>query len=356
MVTALAAAVCLTFGAGSASAQCVDEPSPGGQASEHVGTNIWRFSMTTYKGDCRAAGAETWFTSANFTCTLGNMTGEDRCYAENWGGYATAQATQYGCGTYTVKWQPYWLLFSSGNSWLTSMNPSSADRTISCPPPPPQAWELGCNEWDPVYQMWWSYETEEYLCSSPILINLKKNTPYRLTSPQAGVLFDINGDGTLDQVAWTYGGDELAWLAIDLNENGIIDNGIELVGDKTNGAWNGFEALARIQEAARGRRYSILDADDAVYSKLLLWTDRNHDGISQEKELEPFSKELSGIQMGYEHNTADDRVDEHGNNYFLRGQVIKRTQAGKNPLDERNRDLRERTIFVYDVYLRYLRQ
>ncbi len=95
-----------------------------------------------------------------------------------------------------------------------------------------------------------------------------------------------------------------------------------------------------------------MDADDPIYHQFLLRTDRNHDGLSQPSELERFSKDLSGLQMGYAYNTVGQNLDEHGNSYALVGQAIRRTEAGKNPHDFYNRDLAARTIFIYDVWLK----
>ena len=57
--------------------------------------------------------------------------------------------------------------------------------------------------------------------------------------------------------------------------------------------------------------------------------------------------------MAYQLNTSPIRTDANGNTYLHLGEVVKRTQAGKNPLDLYNRDLAARTTFVYDVFLRF---
>lgn len=51
-----------------------------------------------------------------------------------------------------------------------------------------------------------------------------------LTSVAAGVLFDIDGDGDLEHVAWTEPGAAVALLAIDRNGDGRITTGAELFG------------------------------------------------------------------------------------------------------------------------------
>ncbi len=84
----------------------------------------------------------------------------------------------------------------------------------------------------------------------------------------AGTVFDIDGDGQLEQVSFASGGD--AFLALDRNGNGHIDDGRELFGDQ-HGATHGFAELARFD----GNGDQRIDAGDAVYQQLRLisWQD-----------------------------------------------------------------------------------
>jgi hypothetical protein len=54
-----------------------------------------------------------------------------------------------------------------------------------------------------------------------------------LTNVDAGVTFDVNVDGTAEHVAWTASNSDDAWLVLDRNSNGTIDNGSELFGEFT---------------------------------------------------------------------------------------------------------------------------
>jgi hypothetical protein len=99
-----------------------------------------------------------------------------------------------------------------------------------------------------------------------------------------GVLFDLDGDGTLEQTAWVSTGDGL--LVRDLNHNGRIDNGRELFGSSTElpdggRAQDGFQALAALDSNADGR----IDQADEAYASLKVWVDANSDGVSDAGEL-----------------------------------------------------------------------
>jgi hypothetical protein len=80
----------------------------------------------------------------------------------------------------------------------------------------------------------------------------------------------------------------VAFLAYDRNGNGQIDNGTELFGNYTvPGMNNGFAALERLASEVAGYRTGRFRQGHPLFDKLLLWTDSNHDGISQPEELEP---------------------------------------------------------------------
>lgn len=138
--------------------------------------------------------------------------------------------------------------------------------------------------------------------------------PWRLTSIGNGVSFDVDGSGRKAQVAWTAADSEIAFLALDRNGNGVIDDATELFGLGTpllNGkrARDGFIALAEFDLNGDG----VIDASDPAWSSLLLWTDRNHDGVSQPDERTPVAS--SGITaIDLTHNWQGSR-DVSGN-YF----------------------------------------
>ncbi|HEY6349765.1 MAG TPA: hypothetical protein VI636_10170 [Candidatus Angelobacter sp.] len=67
---------------------------------------------------------------------------------------------------------------------------------------------------------------------SPIIIDTS-GKGFHLTSAAAGVHFDMSGTGHKTHIAWTEAEWGNAFLALDRNGNGVIDNGTELFGNFT---------------------------------------------------------------------------------------------------------------------------
>jgi len=149
--------------------------------------------------------------------------------------------------------------------------------------------------------------------NSPIVINFERGD-YRLTGNDDPVAFDIQASGLPLRIGWTAAGADEAFLCLDRNGNGKIDDGSELFGTATrlgggSRAPNGFVALAEYDD----NRDGFIDDRDAVWSRLLLWRDLNHDGISQTSELSPVAASpLKAIGLGY-HWTG--RRDSSGNKF-----------------------------------------
>lgn len=155
--------------------------------------------------------------------------------------------------------------------------------------------------------------------TSPLIIGLDRGR-YRLTDAAHGVRFDLNADGVAEQTAWTAHGEQLAFLTLDLNQNGRVDGGRELFGDKTslpNGATaaNGFLALAQHDSNGDG----AIDASDRVWPALRLWIDANHDGVSQPAELTAIATS-SVRSLGLDHHRTGGR-DAYGNLFRFRGRA-----------------------------------
>lgn len=102
------------------------------------------------------------------------------------------------------------------------------------------------------------------------------------------------------------------WLALDRNGNGRIDDGGELFGSATllpsgEPAGNGFVALRELDSNWDGR----IDANDAQWGRLLVWSDVDSDRVSAADELQSVTlRELVAIDLKY---VVDRRCDARGN-------------------------------------------
>ena len=107
---------------------------------------------------------------------------------------------------------------------------------------------------------------------SPVVVDVAGNG-FNLTNASTGVSFDFNGDGTTERISWTASNSDDAWLSLDRDGNGTIDNGSELFGNLTPQSnppsgmgRNGFNALVEYDKAAKGGNADGLITDrDAVF-------------------------------------------------------------------------------------------
>lgn len=179
-------------------------------------------------------------------------------------------------------------------------------------------------------------------CNSPILIDYT-GRGFHLTSANDGVLFDIEGGGNPVQLGWTAPNSGNAFLALDRNRNGKIDDGTELFGNYTpqppSDYPNGFLALAEFDKPENGGNGDgIIDKRDVVFSHLALWIDENHDGVSQPQELHSLP-ELGVYSLGLEYRDSR-HTDQFGNGFFYKGRV--------NPEGQPSGDRTDRVM--YDVF------
>lgn len=119
-----------------------------------------------------------------------------------------------------------------------------------------------------------------------------------------------------------------------------IDSGSELFGNYTaqqpSDNPNGFLALAEFDKPANGGSGDgLIDYRDAVFARLLLWTDDNHNGISEPGELHSLAEfGITVIDLRYHMNSWK---DSYGNVFRFKGRI------------SRNQRWEDQTI--YDVLL-----
>jgi hypothetical protein len=127
---------------------------------------------------------------------------------------------------------------------------------------------------------------------TPLALDLNGDGLHSI-STVAGVVFDVDADGQPEQVGWLSTSD--AWLALDRNGNGLIDDGSELFGSGTtlpdgSKALDGFAALRVLDSNHDG----VIDSNDAGFASLSVWVDRNTDAKTDPGELRSLIQ--AGIQ------------------------------------------------------------
>lgn len=161
---------------------------------------------------------------------------------------------------------------------------------------------------------------EEWPGGTPIVLDMAGDG-FVFTGSTERVAFDIDADGHPNWTNWTAAGTDDAFLAMDRNGNGRIDDASELFGNHTpvyfsgasGTAQNGFDVLAFFESPANApfRGDNVITAADSGFARLLLWTDSNHNGASESYELRPAA--AAGLRLIQTQYRESKRRDEHGN-------------------------------------------
>jgi hypothetical protein len=201
-----------------------------------------------------------------------------------------------------------------------------------------------------------SWDWDQCSCipgASPIVVDLDGDG-LELTNWQDGVSFDLLADSIKRRVGWTAANVRDAFLVLDRNGNGVVDDSRELFGNFSpqpepgrREERNGFRALSVFDTSDRGG-----DGDgriterDRIFDRLRLWIDANHNGVSEASELAPLTTHgLRAIDLDYKKGK---KVDEHGNAYRYRAKAAVETTETDKRKARANR-------MAYDIYFVYMR-
>ena len=152
----------------------------------------------------------------------------------------------------------------------------------------------------------------------PLVLDIENNG-FAFGNRKSGVWFDLYGDGEPERYQWVLHGGDDAFLVMDLNENGLVDNGSELFGNGSEliadgtFAANGFAALAQYDDLLLGgNNDGRITAQDGIWEYLYLWFDRNANGRSEPKEMVR-SSEVGLLALEIIPSERRGYRDEHGN-------------------------------------------
>ncbi len=223
-----------------------------------------------------------------------------------------------------------------GNAPLLSL----FDDPQGCnPPPPPPPPPAPCDP-PPSDQLMSNPPPPGSTDCEPLILDLTGDG-FQLTDTAHGVVFDIRADKRPLRIPWMANANN-ALLVLDRNGNGMIDDGSELFGNVTPQSPavrpNGFLALAEYDKPENGGNGDgVIDSRDAIFSRLRLWVDATHDGISQPEELHTLP-EMGVFSIGLDYSLSR-RTDEFGNVFRLKARI--------NPGLQGNSDVGPK---IYDVF------
>jgi hypothetical protein len=126
--------------------------------------------------------------------------------------------------------------------------------------------------------------------------------------------FDLDSDGDFEQISFVGVGS--GFLALDLNEDGVVNNGKELFGPSSG---DGFADLSALDGDGNG----WIDENDPIYDKLRIWT---KDENGNDTLLALGKKGVGAIFLGN----------------------VSTEYALKNPVNRQNGEIRKSGVFLFE--------
>ncbi len=167
--------------------------------------------------------------------------------------------------------------------------------------------------------------------ASPLVLDLDDSGTIDLISlASSSAWWDIDQDGFREVSGWVDGADGL--LAIDLNDDGIINDNGELFGTADT---DGFSVLSVYDSNDDG----VIDSQDSVWRELIIWQDADEDAFSQSSELKSLDEwdivsiDLSATEVA---QTNQGHSVTHTSTFTI--------DDGVNPIDTRA---------IHDVWFQY---
>ncbi|MBS1968795.1 MAG: hypothetical protein JSU04_00720 [Bdellovibrionales bacterium] len=118
--------------------------------------------------------------------------------------------------------------------------------------------------------------------------------------PQFNRYVNFKMSSYADQTYWPEPELNAAFLVLDRNGDGIINDVTEMFGSEDS-SMNGFEMLAAFDENGDG----VIDAKDSIYPKLKLWRDSTGTGKTLKKDLVSLKEAgVESISLRYEKSAA----------------------------------------------------
>lgn len=169
---------------------------------------------------------------------------------------------------------------------------------------------------------------------SPIVVSLENRVrddihSFPLSGPKDPVLFDLAGLGNAQEFTWTKKNARVGFLSLDRNGDGKITTGAEFFGNYTpmvNGQpapanSNGFFALRGYDSPPYGGNGDgHIGPEDAIWPRLRIWIDKDHDGVSQADEIDTL-QECGIVEIGLDYALTSER-DNYGNLFRYKSSVV----------------------------------